>query len=85
MPIMTMGLERRFPADDTTPCTVFPAAFAIAPTVFPAAFETAPIELPIEDVTDPTSCPGIEIKLFNNPPVVLMICDGNPMIESRNI
>ena len=46
---MTIGLERRFPADDTTPCTVFPATFAIAPTVFPAAFETAPIELPIED------------------------------------
>ena len=78
-----MGLDKRFVADVATPCTVFPATFAIPWTVCPAAFETAPIELSIEDVTDPTSCPGIEIRLFSNPPVVEMIYDGNPRMLSN--
>ena len=72
--MMMIGLERRFPADDTTPCTVFPATFAIAPTVFPAVLAT----VLIDPLTVPTNCAGIEIRLFANPPIVPMICDGNP-------
>jgi len=78
-PIMRMGLDKRFVAVDVTPCTVFPATFATLPIVFPATFATAPME----PVTDPTSCPGIEIRLFNNPPVVEMICDGKPRMLSN--
>ena len=32
-PIMTMELDKRFVAVDATPCTVFPAVFAIPCTV----------------------------------------------------
>ena len=69
MPMMTTGLDNRFPADDATPCTVFAAELATDPIVLPAVLATAPIEL----VTLPTSYPGIEIILFANPPMVLMI------------
>ena len=69
-PMMTMGLDKRFVAVDATPCTVFPATFATEP---------------IDPVTLPIICPGIEIRLFKSPPVVLMICDGIPRMESRNI
>ena len=75
------GTRQKIPADDATPCTVFPATFATEPIVFPATFATAPIE----PVTVPTNCAGIEIILFKSPPVVLIICDGNPRIESKNI
>ena len=73
MPIITTGLDKRFVVDDATPWTVWPAEFAIEPIVLPATFATEPIVPPIEFVTVPTSCPGIEIRLFNSPPVVLMI------------
>ena len=82
---MITGLDKRFVAVDATPYTVFPAAFAIVPSVFPATFDTAPIAFPIDDVTVPTNCSGIEIRLFNSPPVVEIICEGIPRSESRNI
>ena len=69
MPMMTMGLDNRFPADDATPCTVFAAELATDTIVLPAVLATAPIEL----VTVPPNCSGIEIILFANPPTVLMI------------
>jgi len=72
-PIITTGLDKRFVADDAIPWTVWPAVFATEPIVLPATFDTAPIVPPIELVTLPTSCPGIEMRLFNSPPVVLMI------------
>ena len=71
--IITTGLDKRFVADDATPWTVFAAELATVPIVLPATFATEPIVPPIEFVTVPTSCPGIEIRLFNSPPVVLMI------------
>ena len=72
-PIITTGLDKRFVADDAMPWTVWPADDATPWIVLPATFDTAPIVPPIEFVTVPTSCPGIEIRLFNSPPVVLMI------------
>ena len=78
MPIMTMGLDNRFPA---TPWTVWPAVLAIEPIVLPAVLATEPIEL----VTVPTSCPGIAIILLASQPMVPMIWLGIPRIESRNI
>ena len=68
-PMITMGLDKRFVAVDATPCTVFPATFATEPIVFPAVLAT----VLIDPVTVPTSCPGIEIRLFKSPPVVVMI------------
>ena len=69
MPMMTTGLDNRFPADDATPCSVFAAELATEPIVLPAVFATAPMEL----VTLPTNCPGIETILLASPPMVPMI------------
>ena len=69
MPMMTTGLDNRFPVDDATPCTVFAAELATEPIVLQVVLATAPIEL----VTDPTNCPGIAMILFKSPPVVLII------------
>ena len=62
MPMMTTGDDKRFDADDTTPCATWPAELATLPIVLPAELATLPIVLPavfttepIEDVTDPTS------------------------------
>ena len=80
MPMMTTGDDKRFVAVDATPCIVWPAVFATLPIVLPAELATLPIVLPamfatepIDPVTDPTSCAGIEIILFANPPIVPMI------------
>ena len=73
MPIITTGLDKRFVAVDVTPCNVLPATFATEPIVLPATFATEPIVPPIEFVTVPTSCPGNEIRLFANPPIVPII------------
>ena len=43
-PMITIGLDKRFPADDTTPWTVFPATFATEPIVLPAVLATVLID-----------------------------------------
>ena len=81
MPMMTTGDDKRFVADDATPCIVWPAVLATLPIVLPAVFAT----VLIDPVTVPTSCPGIAsipVAMF---PTVPMIWDGNPKRESKNI
>ena len=44
MPMMTTGLDNRFPAGDATPCTVFAAELATEPIVLPAVLATVLID-----------------------------------------
>jgi len=69
MPMMTTGLDNRFPADDATPCTVFAAELATEPIVLPAVLAT----VLIDPVTVPTSCPGIAsipVAMFPTVPII---------------
>ena len=69
MPMMTTGLDNRFPADDATPWTVFAAELATEPIILPAVLAT----VLIDPVTVPTSCPGIAsipVAMFPTVPII---------------
>ena len=53
-PIITTGLDKRFVADDATPCTVFPATFATVPIVCPIVLPAVLATVLIDPVTVPT-------------------------------